>query len=121
MRMKRLGLFLTLCALVPVSGFTAGNAPQPSICNRACWSARSPTSYTYMSSLTRAVIHHTAASGDYNTTSLSTSPPPLPPSAAKVRAIQNYHMDTNGWSDIGYNFLTDKLGNNFEGRYNSMT
>ena len=21
---------------------------------------------------------------------------------AEVRAIQNYHMDSNGWSDIGY-------------------
>ena len=24
--------------------------------------------------------------------------------AAEVRAIQNYHMDSNGWSDIGYTY-----------------
>jgi len=112
MRSRILAVFaFALCASF---SFAAGSATQPTICNRACWSARSATSYTYMSALNRAVIHHTASAGDYNTTSRSTS-------AAKVRAIQNYHMDTNGWSDIGYNFLTDKLGNNFEGRVNSMT
>ena len=91
----------------------AGNAPQPDVCTRSCWGARSPRSYSYMSSLNRAVIHHTAQPGDYNTGSLSDS-------AANVRSIQNLHMDVNGWSDIGYNFLVDKLGNIFEGRYNSM-
>lgn len=24
---------------------------------------------------------------------------------AAVRAIQNYHMDSNGWSDVGYSYL----------------
>jgi len=67
-----------------------------------------------MSALNRAVIHHTAQPNDYNTNSQSES-------AALVRAIQNLHMDTNGWSDIGYHFLVDKLGNRFEGRYTSLT
>lgn len=35
---------------------------------------------------------------------------------AKVRAIQNHHMDTNGWSDIGYSFLVCPHGDAFEGR-----
>ncbi len=107
-------LLLCIALLIPCFAFAAGNATQPTICNRSCWSARAPRSYTYMSSLTRAVIHHTAQATDFNTTSQSTS-------AANVRAIQNLHMDVNGWSDIGYNFLVDKLGNRFEGRYNSMT
>jgi len=91
----------------------AGGFPQPSICTRSCWGARS-TSVSQMGSLTRAVVHHTATAADFNTTSQSTS-------AANVRAIQNYHMDTNGWADIGYHFLVDKLGNRFEGRNSSIS
>lgn len=33
-----------------------------------------------------------------------------------VRNIQNYHMDTRGWADIGYNFLADREGTIYEGR-----
>ena len=49
-------------------------------------------------------MHHTAGS---NTSS---------DWAATVRSIWNYHVNTNGWSDIGYNFLLDKEGNVYEGR-----
>jgi hypothetical protein len=90
-------------------------APQPTICERACWNARAPD---YTSSvndkLNRAVIHHTASSGHWSTTSLSES-------KANMRGVQNYHMDSQGWGDIGYHFLVDKLGNIFEGRKDSMT
>lgn len=92
----------------------AGAAPQPNVCQRGCWGARAPKSTAYMSGLNRAVIHHTASTGDYNVSNIEDS-------KVKVRAIQNFHMDVNGWSDIGYNFLVDKLGNTFEGRYGSMT
>ena len=36
--------------------------------------------------------------------------------AARVRAIQRYHMYTRGWSDIAYNFLVCKHGYVFVGR-----
>ncbi|MSQ15306.1 MAG: hypothetical protein EXR50_05535 [Dehalococcoidia bacterium] len=37
--------------------------------------------------------------------------------AAIIRAIYYYHTVTNKWGDIGYNFLIDKSGNIYEGRY----
>ena len=92
-------------------GECAGAAPQPGICTRACWGARSASGITYMSALTRAIVHHTAG-GEYNTTGFEAS-------KANVRAIQNLHIN-NGWGDIGYHFLVDKFGNIFEGRFNSM-
>ena len=110
-RLLTLGMTFALAAAV----WAAGSYPQPTICVRSCWSARAAScTPSQMSSLNRAIIHHTANSTDFNTTSQSQS-------AGYVRAIQNLHMDTNGWCDIGYHFLVDKLGNRFEGRVGSMT
>jgi peptidoglycan hydrolase-like protein with peptidoglycan-binding domain len=38
------------------------------------------------------------------------------PSSQTPRAIQNYHMDSRGWWDIGYNFLVDTYGRVYVGR-----
>ncbi len=37
-------------------------------------------------------------------------------SAGIVLAMAKYHRDTNGWNDLGYNFVVDKYGQIFEGR-----
>src|SRR3954452_10983074 len=57
-----------------------------------------------------AFVHHTAGSNNYTPAQ----------SAAIVRGIEIYHVKGNGWNDIGYNFLVDKYGQVFEGRYGGV-
>jgi len=55
-------------------------------------------------------VHHTAGSNSYTASQ----------SAAIVRGIEVYHVQGNGWNDIGYNFLVDKYGQVFEGRFGGV-
>ncbi|MGI6097012.1 MAG: cell wall-binding repeat-containing protein [Dethiobacteria bacterium] len=52
------------------------------------------------------IIHHTVTQNN----------PPDP--AQAIRSIWHYHANTQGWGDIGYNFLIDQHGNIYQGRYN---
>ncbi|MFK7936824.1 MAG: N-acetylmuramoyl-L-alanine amidase [Saprospiraceae bacterium] len=40
--------------------------------------------------------------------------------AAVVRSFWDFHVNTNGWSDIGYNYLVDPDGKLYEGRGNNV-
>src|SRR5687767_16023033 len=109
-KLNPLGLVVLGLAFL-ASDAMAGRGPQPSICTRSCWGARSPQCTVYqMSALTRAIIHHTAGSGDYYVDSLTEG-------KSRLRGIQNYHMSNLGWCDIAYHFVCDRLGNVYEGRY----
>jgi hypothetical protein len=57
-----------------------------------------------------AIVHHTAGTNSYSRSQ----------SAAIVRGIETYHVLGNGWDDIGYNFLVDKYGQVFEGRWGGV-
>jgi hypothetical protein len=92
----------------------AGQGPQPSICTRSCWGARAPQcSISQMSSLTRAIIHHTGGAGEYSTN--------YETSKSKCRSNQSYVMDVLGYCDADYHFYVDAAGNLFEGRSGSMS
>jgi methionine-rich copper-binding protein CopC len=88
-------------------------AGSPPIIPRSSWNAnesirRAPPAYS--DAVHFAVVHHTAGSNDYTAAQ----------SAAIVRGIEIYHVEGNGWNDIGYNLLVDKYGQVFEGRYGGV-
>jgi hypothetical protein len=56
-------------------------------------------------------VHHTDTASVYSCRD----------SARIVRGIYAYHVKTNGWDDIGYNFLIDRCGQVFEGRWGGIT
>ena len=89
-------------------------AGSPAIILRVGWSANERIRRAkpeYASAVHFALVHHTAGSNTYAPSQ----------SAAIVRAIELYHVQGNGWNDIGYNFLVDKYGQIFEGRYGGIT
>ena len=65
-------------------------------------SESSPTRFTRAQAIT---VHHTA------------TPLDDPDPAATVRAIYEQHAVSNDWGDIGYNFLIDRQGTVYEGRF----
>jgi len=85
---------------------TASGAPP--IIPRAAWAdaASAPRVAPRYGEVQLAFVHHTVTANDY---AAEESP-------AIVRAICHYHRNTNGWNDIGYNFLVDRYGQVFEGR-----
>lgn len=87
------------------------------IYSRAAWKARPPKSLPAkvpISSRTATCVHH---DGKYPIIIAS-----FAQACDRVRRDQNYHMNSNGWSDIGYNYLvtsapgTPADGLIFEGR-----
>ena len=58
-----------------------------------------------------AFVHHTASGNSY---SAAEAP-------AIVRGVYGYHTRSLHWSDVGYNFLVDRYGVIYEGRYGGVT
>jgi hypothetical protein len=61
----------------------------------------------YNRRLKQVHVHHTVNGNTYSRTDV----PGL------VRGMYRYHTQSLGWSDIGYNFLVDRFGRIWEGRY----
>ncbi|MEW2396408.1 FG-GAP-like repeat-containing protein [Streptomyces sp. NPDC046862] len=82
---------------------------EPPIISRAGWGAdesKVDDPPQYIDKISAVFVHHTVGSNSYSCAQ----------SASLVRGIMAYHIDANGWNDIGYNFLVDKCGQIFEGR-----
>ena len=80
----------------------------PPIIPRAAWGGDSvpPRAAPQFGQVQLAFVHHTVNANDYTADQ----------SASIVLAIAKYHRDTNGWNDIGYNFVLDQYGQVFEAR-----
>ena len=83
-----------------------GNCTQPAYQGRLDWCPSGNCTKPTGSSITptHIVVHHSAG----NTTSNDF--------AAVIRGYWNYHVNTRGWADIGYNWLIDPNGVIYEGR-----
>lgn len=81
--------------------------PQPAFLNRQGWCPTgncTPHPNPQATNVTHLIVHHAAstnASSDW---------------AGVVRSIWDLHVNTNGWDDIGYNWLIDPEGVVYEGR-----
>lgn len=85
--------------------------PQPTFKGRDQWcqSSNCPVDITpIITEVSHLIVHHTAGA---NTSS---------DWSAVVFSIWNYHVNTNGWDDIGYNWLIDPNGVVYEGRANNI-
>ena len=98
----------------PAGTAHAGTA-MPSIVSRAGWGADenlrpADCSPDYSSTIKAGFVHHTVNANAYSPAD----------SAGLVRAIYAFHVNGNGWCDVGYNFLVDRFGVVFEGRYGGV-
>ena len=93
--------------------------PIPAIVGRSGWGAderlRSHNGAEcakprYTHTVQAAFVHHTADRNDYTRAQVP----------AMIRATYAYHVKSRGWCDLGYNFLVDRFGRAFEGRYGGM-
>lgn len=83
--------------IIPRSNWCGGSAP--------CSSVNAGYTVTNINA-THIVIHHGASPNTYTD------------AVAVVRSYWNYHVNSLGWVDIGYNYLIDKYGNFYQGRHN---
>jgi hypothetical protein len=88
-------------------------APKPYIYSRAQWGAnerlREQSNPSY-GTIKTGFVHHTVNANNYTQAQV----PSL------LRGIYAYHTQSRGWRDIGYNFLVDRFGRIWEGRWGGV-
>lgn len=101
----------TMMRTASISSMNEDTVVPPSIITRAQWGANEnwrfsggreiwPREYQ---TVEHAIVHHAAVNYGYD-------------GYNAVRSIYYYHCVTQGWGDIGYNYVVDVNGNIFEGR-----
>ncbi len=103
----------TLAAASSAAPTRTASRAQPAIVTRAGWRAdeslRSKTP-PEKAAVKMAFVHHTASSNLYTAEQ----------SIGIVQGVYAYHTKSLGWRDIGYNFLIDRFGTIYEGRYGGI-
>ncbi|MDQ3591552.1 MAG: N-acetylmuramoyl-L-alanine amidase [Actinomycetota bacterium] len=86
--------------------------PRPGIYSRAQWGAdeRMRNGFAGYGKIRVAFAHHTVNANAYTRAEV--------PSI--MRGIYAYHTQSLGWSDVGYNFLVDRFGRVWEGRWGGI-
>lgn len=112
------GLVLPMTAESALAADTEGDveaAAAPKIYSTKDWKARKESSPIQILNKkpTILIIHHTATGNSGGTT--------LSSSYALAKSIQNYHMDSNKWSDTGQHFTNTRGGYRLEGRHHSLS
>jgi len=101
----------------PIESSTVGRnllacpCPMPAFQNRNDWCSTATCPEHPSPSITQVthlIIHHSAGSNSSNDW------------AATVRAIWDYHVNGNGWSDVGYNWLIEPNGIIYQGREDNV-
>jgi putative cell wall-binding protein len=106
----------------PVTGLLSPQAvaQPPSTITRAQWQAdeswrddsggECDGTPDYSDDIQLGTVHHTVSRNDYTADEVP----------ALLRGIYDYHVHTNGWCDIAYNFFVDRFGRVFEGRFGGI-
>jgi hypothetical protein len=88
-------------------------APKPYIYSRAQWGANEKMREQGLpnyGTVKAGFIHHTVNANNYTAAQVP----------ALLRGIYAYHTQSRGWRDIGYNYLVDRFGRIWEGRYGGV-
>jgi N-acetylmuramoyl-L-alanine amidase len=103
---RKLANGAALALLAPVTA--QAQEAQPAIQPRSAWENGQcpPRVAPGYGEVKAAIVHHTVSLNDYQ-------PGDVP---SIILGICRFHRNTNGWNDIGYNFLVDKFGTIWEGR-----
>jgi hypothetical protein len=91
----------------------AAMTAQPPVITRAAWGAREKMRRcgpNYAESVEMAYVHHTVNSNSYSRERADDL----------IRGIYAYHVQGRRFCDIAYNFLIDRFGRIYEGRYGGM-
>jgi hypothetical protein len=95
------------------AALTAADAAQPTILPRSAWGADEslreracPGGPIYTGTPKVAFLHHTVTGNGYAASAVP----------AIIRSIYAFHVESEGWCDVGYNYLVDAYGRIWEGR-----
>ncbi|WP_461045872.1 peptidoglycan recognition protein family protein [Terrabacter koreensis] len=86
---------------------------RPTILSRAAWGADESMRNcepTYSAQLKAVAVHHTAGVNGYSESQVP----------GIINSIYSYHVNGQGWCDVGYNVFVDRFGRLWEGRYGGL-